>query len=96
MISYFDSSVTPPVPFSSEEELLAAKPSGGGGTSFTRIFSYMKEELYPELPRAILIFTDGLATCPPEEAAMDVPVIWLVTKGGKTDMPWGTVLEYGE
>ena len=96
MISYFDSSVTSPAPFSSEEELLAAKPLGGGGTSFTRIFSYMKEELYPKLPRAILIFTDGLAACPPEEAAMDVPVIWLVTKGGKTDMPWGTVLEYGE
>ena len=92
-ISFFDSSVTDPEPFSSEEELKAQKPVGGGGTSFYAIFRYLKEHIYPALPRAILIFTDGYAECPQEEAALRVPVLWLISRGGRTDFPWGTVTE---
>ena len=81
IISFFDSSVTDPEPFSSEEELKAQKPVGGGGTSFYAIFRYLKEHIYPALPRAILIFTDGYAECPQEEAALRVPVLWLISRG---------------
>ena len=95
-ISFFDSSVTPPVPFSSEEDLVRIRPVGGGGTSFARIFRYMQEELSPELPRAVLIFTDGYAPVPPESEAMGVPVFWLITKGGKADIPWGNVTQFEE
>lgn len=93
MISFFDHNITDPVPFSDEEELKRMTPMGGGGTSFSIIFRYLKEELYPELPKAILIFTDGYARCPAEDAAMEVPVLWLISKGGKKDMPWGQVVE---
>lgn len=92
-ISFFDVSVTAPEPFSSEEELRERKPVGGGNTSFYAIFRYLKDHIFPDLPRAILIFTDGYAECPPEDAAMGVPVLWLISNGGRTEFPWGTVTE---
>ena len=92
-ISFFDSSITEPVPFQTEEDVKQITPVGGGGTSFHCIFRYMKKHLYPELPKAVLIFTDGYAPCPAEEAAMEVPVLWLVSRGGRTDLPWGVVAE---
>lgn len=91
MISFFDSTITDPVPFFDAGELRKITPTGGGGTSFTCIFTYMKEYMVNHLPQAILIFTDGFAFCPKEEAAMEVPVLWMVRKGGFTDLPWGRV-----
>lgn len=93
-ISFFDGDVTMPVPFSTEEELRSITPIGGGGTSYQPIFRLLKETLYPELPKAILIFTDGYVwSWPKEDDAMDVPVLWLICKGGNTDVPWGRVTE---
>ena len=93
MLSFFDSTITDPVPFSDAEELRGIKPIGGGGTSFHCIFTYLREQMADRLPRAILIFTDGYASCPDEEVTLDVPVLWLIRKGGRTDLPWGTVTE---
>ena len=90
-ISFFDSNITEPKPFESEAELKKITPSGGGGTSFQIIFDYLQERMYPELPKAILVFTDGYAWWPEEKDAMEVPVLWLISKGGKDDAPWGSV-----
>ncbi len=90
-ISFFDSNIIEPRPFESEAELKKITPSGGGGTSFQIIFDYLRERLYPELPKAILIFTDGYARWPKEEAALGVPVLWLISRGRKDDAPWGRV-----
>ncbi len=90
-ISFFDSNITEPEPFETERELQKITPSGGGGTSFHIIFAYLREKMYPELPRAILIFTDGYAMWPMERDAMDVPVLWLISKDGRDDAPWGRV-----
>ena len=93
-ISFFDSDITSPIPFTTEEEFNSITPSGGGGTSYYPIFRMMKEQLYPELPKAILIFTDGYVhSWPKAEAAMDIPVLWLISKGGNTKVPWGRVVE---
>lgn len=93
-VSFFDTHITDPVPFSTEEEFREIIPTGGGGTSFHIIFRYLRENIYPELPRAILIFTDGYVLGWPDEAdAMGVPVLWLIKKGCNTDAPWGRVVE---
>ena len=92
-LSFFDTSITDPVPFSSEDAFRAIVPKGGGGTSFHPIFSYLKERLYPNLPRAILVFTDGFAAdWPEEDAALEVPVLWLIGEDGNTKAPWGRVV----
>lgn len=90
-ISFFDSNITEPEPFESETELKKIIPSGGGGTSFHIIFDYLQGKMYPELPKAILVFTDGYARWPEERDALEVPVLWLISKGGKDDTPWGRV-----
>lgn len=91
-ISFFDSNITEPEPFEFENDLKNLTAQGGGGTSFHIIFRYLKEKLYPDLPRAILIFTDGYARFPEQKAALDVPVLWLICKGGNADVPWGQVI----
>lgn len=90
MVSFFDEEITDPEPFTTEEEFQNIQPEGGGGTSFHIIFQYLREKLYPELPKAILIFTDGhVWEWPEETAAMGVPVLWLISKSGNTNAPWG-------
>ena len=90
-ISFFDSNITEPKPFETETELKVITLSGGGGTSFQIIFDYLQERIYPELPKAILVFTDGYAWWPEEKDALEVPVLWLISKVGKDDAPWGHV-----
>lgn len=92
-ISFFDSNITEPEPFEFENDLKNLTAQGGGGTSFHIIFRYLKEKLYPDLPRAIFIFTDGYARFPEQKAALDVPVLWLICKGGNADVPWGQVIQ---
>ena len=90
-ISFFDSQITEPVPFETEEDFKKITPSGGGGTSFQIIFDYLREKLCGDLPRAILVFTDGYAKWPKEQDALEVPVLWLISREGKDDAPWGRV-----
>lgn len=42
ILSFTESYVTDPVPFSSVDELMSIKPVGGGGNDFSDIFRYMK------------------------------------------------------
>lgn len=88
-LSFFDSAVSEPTAFETEKELRKITPVGGGGTSFKAIFKYMRENMYHDLPRAVLIFTDGYAAWPAEEDAAGVPVLWLICAGGRADVPWG-------
>ena len=90
-ISFFDTEITEPEPFDTEETLRKITPTGGGGTSFHVIFDYLREKLSADPPKAILIFTDGYARWPAEKGAMGVPVLWLIRKGGNADVPWGRV-----
>lgn len=68
-------------------------PQGGGGTSFSVIFEYLQNELAADPPAAILIFTDGYASSPGETEALGIPVLWLISRDGRTDLPWGTVVK---
>lgn len=92
-ISFFDSNITEPEPFESEAELKKITPNGGGGTSFQIIFDYLQERMYPEMPKAILIFTDGFACWPEEQDAMEVPILWMISSDGRDSAPWGRVVK---
>ena len=39
----------------------------------------------------ILIFTDGYAAFPEEDAAMDIPVVWLILDS-PVEPPWGNTI----
>ncbi len=90
LLGFFDAEVIPPEPFEDEDELLIIKPKGGGGTSFQIIFDYIKENMEDELPKTIVILTDGCAPWPSEEAAMNIPVLWIINNES-SNPPWGMV-----
>lgn len=87
-LSFFDTDVSQPSSFESFDELSNINPVGGGGTSFKSIFNYLKAFDEDELPELILIFTDGYADFPKEDAAMGIPVVWLIIDSD-IKPPWG-------
>ncbi len=91
-VSFFDTSVTEPQEFSDVSELNKMKAPGGGGTSFQVIFEYMEQEMSTDLPRGIVILTDGYAAFPEEEKAFGIPVLWLIVDS-KIEAPWGTCVQ---
>lgn len=86
-LSFTESYVTDPIPFSSVEELLDIKPVGGGGNDFSDIFRYMKNHMINDLPSQIIIITDGYDMFPPEEEAMGIPVLWLINNNDESVKP---------
>lgn len=87
-VSFFDCEITEPVPFDSVDDINAMKPIGGGGTSFDIIFECLAEKFEYELPKVIVIITDGYAEFPNESASLGVPIIWLIV-GSEVEPPWG-------
>ena len=87
-LGFFNTEVTPPVPFCTTRELLRIRPGASGGTDFGCIFRYIKE--HPELdPACIVIFTDGKGDYPPESESEGIPVLWILH--GNADPPrWGS------
>ncbi len=89
-LGFFDAAVTPPIPFENVNELERIIPYGGGGTDFTVIFEYIKNNMSHCLPSAIVIFTDGYGPFPEESDALGIPVMWLIDNED-VDPPFGKV-----
>lgn len=70
-------------------------PVGGGGTSFAPFFDVLARSFSGESddglaeskPALAIYLTDGWAEVPDHEP--EVPVMWLVPLGERTDFPWG-------
>ena len=60
------------------------KFSGGGGTSFTPVFEYLKKE--QDETDLLIYFTDGYGDKPEKPS---FPVMWVITPDGKNSIPWG-------
>lgn len=88
MLGFFDAAVTEPKPFTSFDEFKLIRPKGGGGTSFECIFDYVRGEMSTDEIASIIILTDGLAHFPDEQAAMGIPVLWMINNEAITP-PWG-------
>ena len=87
-LSFFHTDVTEPRSFDSVESLERIRPVGCGGTSFHAIFQALPKYYKKDLPRAIIVLTDGWADFPDEKAALGVPVFWIVVNSQVTP-PWG-------
>lgn len=87
-VGFFDTKVTKPKPFVSEEDIKKILPYGGGGTSFFTVFEYISSEMSDDPPSSIIILTDGDAEFPEESAAKGIPVLWLINNDYVTP-PWG-------
>lgn len=89
-LGFFDAAVIEPKPFTDENDFKLIKPKGGGGTSFHVIFNYIRNCMKDRLPASIIILTDGGAEFPEEQAAMGIPVLWLLNND-IVNPPWGKV-----
>ena len=89
-LGFFDAAIVEPKPFTNEDELMIIRPYGGGGTDFSIIFAYVKDQMEDKNISSIVILTDGYAPWPNEEAAMGIPTIWLINNDDMTP-PWGKV-----
>lgn len=92
-LGFFDAAIIEPKPFSSFEEFIVIKPTGGGGTDFQIIFEYVDQHMKDKEPNCIIILTDGCAPFPKEELANDIPVLWLINNE-KVTPPWGKVARF--
>lgn len=88
MLGFFDTEVTPPMPFCSVSELISIVPKGGGGTDFDCVFRYMNIHMIDEEFSNVVIFTDGMAEFPNKNVAKNFRVIWLFSQKG-VEAPWG-------
>ena len=89
-LGFFDADVTPPLPFENVGDLMNIIPYGGGGTDFTVIFDYIRNNYKDELPACIVIFTDGDGPYPSQVEAMGIPVLWILNNFEFTP-PWGKI-----
>lgn len=87
-IGFFDHEAYPPVTFESVEDVLAARPEGGGGTSFHAPFEYATSKMESDEIAGIIMLTDGYAEWPKENITQGIPVLWLINNEQITP-PWG-------
>lgn len=88
LLSFFDTSVTDPVSFENADQLSNVRVRGGGGTSFMKIFEYLRDKMSDKLPVCIIIMTDGYDRFPGEKEALGIPVLWILVNTDR-DAPWG-------
>ena len=77
-VGFFDACIYEPTPFYKVNDILEAKPLGGGGTDFQIIFEYINQHMMSNPPSCVIILTDGFAPYPNESLAMGIPVLWII------------------
>lgn len=93
-ISWFDAAISEPAAFDSLESIQEIPLRGYGGTSFRQIFEKMPEFFPYELPKMIIILTDGFADFPETEAAQGTEVVWMIVESD-VKVPWGEQVTIG-
>jgi predicted metal-dependent peptidase len=91
----FDTEVYNPQQFDSEnlEDITNYDPMGGGGTDFTAIFNYLKEEEIE--PKRLVVFTDGYPFGSwGDENYTDT--VWILHGTTTIVPPWGQYAYYEE
>lgn len=97
-LGFFDAQVSKPVPIDEECDIKDIDVCGGGGTSFSIVFEYIKEVFRPEIESqgeeiaAILMITDGCCTYQEEKNTDGTPVMWIMTT--KNEAPWGKTVHF--
>lgn len=94
-LSFFDTKVYEAMEIDSVQSLEKVQPLGGGGTNFFEVFRYLKEIQKEKNPKAVVILTDGYASFPNEQAALGIPVLWIIGHSN-VKPPWGRYVKYQE
>jgi predicted metal-dependent peptidase len=87
-IGFFDHAAYGLKPFEDVDDVLEAKPEGGGGTSFHAPFEWIKDNMEEDEIAGIIMLTDGYASWPDEKIANSKPVLWLINNEDVVP-PWG-------
>ena len=90
-VGFFDYDVKDIQPFGQDTDILSIKPYGRGGTNFFAVFDKIKEDMKDDLPSKIIILSDGYAHFPEEDAALGIPVLWIINNEDVTP-PWGKLV----
>ena len=89
-IGFFDAGVANVVEFGYDTDVTKIVPYGGGGTDFSAIFKYVKNNMRDNLPSSIIILTDGYCPWPDEKDTFGIPVLWIINNEDMTP-PYGKV-----
>jgi predicted metal-dependent peptidase len=94
-LATFDTGIYNPVDYTSDnlDNICDYEVSGGGGTDFTAIFSYLKEQEIE--PKRLIVFTDGYPFGSwGDENYCDT--VWVIHGSTNIVPPWGTYAYYQE
>ena len=97
-LGFFDAQVSKPVPIDEECDIKDIDVCGGGGTSFSIVFEYIKDVFKPEVETqgeeiaAILMISDGHCPYPDEKITDGTPVMWIMTT--EVEAPWGKTVHF--
>lgn len=94
-VGFFDAEVHGVEKFDGDTDIRDIKPIGRGGTNFAAVFKYVQDNMKDELPSTIIILSDGDCEFPNKEAALGIPVLWVINNE-KINPPWGNVTRIGE
>ena len=89
-IGFFDAEVANVVEFDYDTDITKIIPYGGGGTDFSKIFKYVKDNMIDNLPSSVVILTDGYCDFPKEEETLGIPILWIINNEIITP-PYGKV-----
>lgn len=96
-LSFFSTIVNEPVSIENQDSIEAGFRRIGttGGTSFHVIFQAMRRYFPVELPKLVVVMTDGCARFPDKDMAFGVPVIWLIYRN-TIEAPFGRTVTIDE
>ena len=87
-VGFFDSEVKKVYEFDGDTKVKDFIVYGRGGTSFSAVFEYIKENMDVENITSIIILTDGYCDFPEKGKSMFIPVLWVINNDEVTP-PWG-------
>lgn len=91
----FDTEIYNPADFTSDnlDTIDGYEPAGGGGTDFTAIFTYLKEQ--GNVPKRLIVFTDGYP-CGSWGDPDYCDTTWIIHGDKNPNPPFGTFALYGD
>ena len=79
------------IPLNEFYDLKQVDANGRGGSDFRDIFKEIEKELIGELPKSIIVLTDGYIEYPTEKDSMGISVLWIINNK-ESNPPFGKII----